>query len=89
MNASIMTDYSKDAALLFILAKVDQYKGETESFENKYKRSFLALEQETHSVKGQEDFQVEEDLEDWEFAVKSLEYWENQYHKLRTNAAVA
>jgi hypothetical protein len=80
---------SRESALLFILAKIDQYKGEKEFFENKYGRDFYRLEQNTHSVKGREDFKLEEDLEDWEFAINSLEYWENEYHKIKSNAAVA
>jgi hypothetical protein len=89
MNLNAWKDFSMDAALLFILAKIDQYKGEKEFFENKYKRDFQVVEQEVHSVKGKEDFKLEEDLEDWEFAIKSLEYWEEEYIKVRNNAAVA
>ena len=89
MNRSETRDFSKDAALLFILAKIDQYKGEKEFFENKYKQDFYKTEQETHAIKGKEDFQLEEDLEDWEFAIESLEYWLKEYRKIRNNAAVA
>lgn len=89
MNHSEMVNFSQDAAFLFILSKIDQYQGEKEYFENKYKGDFLEIEQKAHSVKGREDFNLEEDLDDWEFAVKSLEYWEKEYHKLRKNAAVA
>jgi len=88
MNRSETRDFSRDASLLFILAKIDQYKGEKEFFYNKYKRNFFEVEREAHSVKGREDFQLEEDLEDWEFAIKSLEYWTKEYHKLRDHAAV-
>ena len=89
MNRSEMRDFSKDAVLLFILAKIDQYKGEKEFFDNKYKQDFYELEQATHSIKGKEDFQLEEDLEDWEFAIKSLEYWTKEYKTIRNDAAVA
>ena len=78
MSRDETSDFSKDAVLLFILAKIDQYKGEKEYFENKYRRDFQEVEQEAHSVKGKEDFQLEEDLEDWEFAIKSLEYWDKE-----------
>lgn len=89
MNRNEMLSFSGEAVLLFVLSKIDQYKGEKDYFENKYKNNFEDVEKETHSVKGKEDFQVEEDLEDWEFAVKSLEYWEKEYNILRTNAEVA
>ena len=89
MNRNAMKDLSKDAVLLFILSKIDQYKGEKEFFKNKYKQNFQEVEREAHSVKGREDFQLEEDLEDWEFAIKSLEYWETEYKNIKNNAAVA
>ena len=89
MNRNDINGMSLDAVLLFVLAKIDQYRGEREFFENKYKKDFYTVEHEAHSIRGKEDFQVEENLEDWEFAIKSLEYWENQYHRLRDNAAVA
>ena len=82
-------DFSKDAVLLFVLSKIDQYKGEKEFFENKYKKNFNEVEKEAHSVKGKEDFKLEDDLDDWEFAIKSLEYWEKEYHKIRDYAKVA
>lgn len=89
MSRNEVADFSKEAVLLFILSKIDQYKGEKEFFENKYKKDFKEIEQEAHSVKGKEDFQLEEDLDDWEFAVKSLEYWEKEYHNIRDYARVA
>ena len=84
-----ISDFPKDAVLLFVLSKIDQYKGENEFFKNKYKKDFNIVEQEAHSVKGRENFKLEEDLEDWEFAIKSLEYWEKEYHKIRNHSRVA
>ena len=82
-------DFSKDAVLLFVLSKIDQYKGEKEFFKNKYKKDFNVVEQEAHSIKGREDFKLEEDLEDWEFAIESLDYWEKEYQKIRNHARAA
>lgn len=89
MNRKNMKGLSMEAVLLFILSKIDQYKGEKEFFENKYKQDFYKVEHEAHIVKGKENFRLEEDLEDWEFALKSLEYWEKEYLRYRNNAAVA
>jgi hypothetical protein len=89
MKRNDMKVMPMEAVLLFILAKIDQYKGEIEFFENKYKQDFYQVEREAHSARGKEDFQLEENLEDWEFAIKSLGYWETEYHRLRDNAAVA
>ena len=79
MNRNAMKDLSKDAVFLFILSKIDQYKGEKEFFKNKYKQDFQEVEREAHSIKGREDFQLEEDLEDWE----------TEYSNIKNNAAVA
>jgi hypothetical protein len=79
MSRNGVLNFSKDAVLLFVLSKIDQYKGEKDFFENKYKKDFNEVEQEVHSIKGKEDFKLEEDLEDWEFAIKSLQYWEKEY----------
>jgi hypothetical protein len=89
MNSNQMKDFSRDAVLLFVLSKIDQYRGEKEFFENKYKRTFIEVEHEAHSVKGKEDFRLEEDLEDWEFAIKSLDHWEKEYNKIKNHAAAA
>ena len=89
MNSNELSGFSKDAAYLFILSKIDQYKGEIELFEHKYKKNFQVAEREAHEEKGKEDFALEADLEDWEFALKSLEYWKNQFYQLRNNVEVA
>lgn len=89
MNRNALKEMQHESILLFILAKIDQYRGEKEFFENKYEQDFYTIEREAHTVKGKEDFQLEENLEDWEFAIKSLEYWEKEYYKLRENAQAA
>lgn len=81
MNSNELSGFSKDAAYLFVLSKIDQYKGEIEFFEHKYKKDFLSVERDAHEEKGKEDFTLEADLEDWEFAVESLHYWQNQFHQ--------
>ena len=89
MNASEILDFSKDAVLLFVLAKIDQYQGEIDFFKNKYKQDFEEVETKAHSRKGHEDFGVEEDLEDWEFACKSLEWWTKKYIELKNDVDAA
>lgn len=89
MKANEILDFSKDAVLLFVLSKIDQYQGEIDFFKNKYKQDFEELETKAHSRKGHEDFGVEEDLEDWEFANKSLEWWTKKYTELKNNVDAA
>lgn len=44
------------------------------------------LERQLHKNKGTEDFEKEEDLEDWGFVKKALNWWENKAKELRLAA---
>jgi len=74
-----MNSLSNEAVILFILSNIDRYSGEKEFFKNKYKKEFHLVEKKAYSLKGKENFKLEEDLEDWEFAIKSLEYWKTEF----------
>jgi len=76
-------DALKDWSVMIALSRIDQFGAEKESFENKYKKSFESYERELHAVKGKEDFEKENDLEDWEFACKALIWWENKLRALQ------
>ncbi len=70
MNPEIVL---REAALLRLLAQREQLRMEISDFEQTYRSDFSTFEQHIHSQKNSEDFAVEEDLMDWEFALKSLE----------------
>ena len=76
-------DVLKDWSIMIALSRIDQFRAEMESFENKYKKSFDSYEKDLHVVKGKEDFEKENDLEDWEFACKALVWWEDKLQALR------
>jgi hypothetical protein len=76
-------DVLKDWSVMIALSRVDQFRAEKESFENKYKKSFDSYEKDLRAVKGKENFEKESDLEDWEFACKSLSWWEDKLRTLR------
>ena len=63
----------REVALLRLLAQREQLRLEISNFEQTHHSDFSAFEQHIHSQKNSEDFAVEEDLMDWEFALKSLE----------------
>ena len=71
----------KEVALLIALSKRDKYKMECGKFEKKYKMNFQKLEKLLHSQKGQEDYKKETDLDDWEFAISSLNWWQQRISK--------
>jgi len=76
-------DVLKDWSIMIALSRIDQFRAEQENFENKYKKSFDSYEKDLHAVKGKEDFEKENDLEDWEFACKSLSWWDDKLRTLR------
>jgi len=76
-------DVLKDWSVMIALSRIDQFRAEKESFENKYKKSLDSYEKDLHAVRGKEDFEKENDLEDWEFAVKALIWWEDKLRALR------
>ena len=65
----------KDVYFLNSLSKIEQYKAEVEFFEKKYGVRFAEFRKNIRKTKGREDFTIEEDMEDWEFAVNALEWW--------------
>lgn len=42
-----------------------------------------------HSEKDREDFQLEEDLEDWEFSLSALKWWQAKVKELQGVADAA
>jgi hypothetical protein len=45
-------DVLKDWSVMIALSRIDQFRAEKESFENKYKNSFESHEKDCHAVKG-------------------------------------
>jgi hypothetical protein len=76
-------DVLRDCSIMIALTKIDQFRAEKESFENKYKKSFDSYENDFRAIKGNEDFEKENDLEDWEFACKALIWWEDKMQVFR------
>ncbi len=78
----------RDIALFQSLFKLDQYKAECEFYKKKYGKSYLALKKEVRRKKGMEDFQLENDLEDWQFAVNAIKWWSGKIRELKSAKAV-
>lgn len=70
-------------ALMTAMSRLEQYRAESELFERKYRGTFTAVEHAVHTTKGQEDFEQEKDLEDWEFAERALAWWQSRVQDLR------
>lgn len=71
-----------EVSLMIAISKRDKYLSECKRFEDKYKMTFDALETKARAEKGKEDFEIEDDLNDWEFALTSLKWWDSKVVEL-------
>ena len=72
----------KEYVILDLLNKRDKYFTQIKAFESKYKAQFDDVEKKVHSKKNTEDYQTEEDLMEWEFALNSLKEIDNYLEKV-------
>jgi hypothetical protein len=61
----------ENEAIMMLLGKVSKYRAEYNMFKNKYNSEFEDFKKKVESS-GKEDFDVEDDLMDWEFAANAL-----------------
>jgi len=79
----------RDWSLITGLSKIEQYKAECEFFKKKYGMNLEELETFLHKEKGKENFEKEEDIEDWEFSVNALRWWEKKVKELENVASAS
>ncbi len=72
----------KEIALLIAVSKRDKYQLECAKFQQKYQSSFADFEKQLHSQPNKEDYAKESDLDDWEFAIASQNWWEKRIEEL-------
>lgn len=76
-----------EVSLTVALAKVSQYERECLGFRHKYGESLESFQKRVEGMTGAEDFTMEDDLADWEFAERALELWQKRGEVLRRAAA--
>ena len=76
-----------ETSLTVALAKVSHYERECLGFRHKYGESLVSFRERIESMVGTEDFALEDDLADWEFAEQALELWQKRVEVLRRAAA--
>ena len=76
-----------EVSLTLALAKVSQHERECLGFAHKYGESLESLQKRVEGMTGAEDFTMEDDLADWEFAERALELWQKRVEVLRRAAA--
>jgi len=79
-------EFIRDWALIMALSRLEQYRAENDFFEKKYEMNLEEFESFLHKEKGKEDFEKEEDIEDWEFSLNALRWWEEKIRELQSAA---
>ena len=83
---SLKYSNSEEAALdLLILeteSKHTQFREEVTRFEEKYNMKFEEFQSKNNNRRNSEDFEEEDDLMSWKFAVESADYWKSKMSEL-------
>ena len=72
-----------EVSLTVALSKVSEYERECGAFRSKYGESLADLKGRVEPERGRENFVVEDDLADWEFAEAALIEWKHRTEVLR------
>jgi hypothetical protein len=67
------------------LAKLSRYEAQCVSFENKYKETLESFRKHMQQ-EGKEDFSMEDDLMDWEYADAAFQWWKAQLKDIKRAA---
>lgn len=86
LDYSNTDDIALDHVLLEAKAKCSEYREEVKRFEEHYGLDFEEFKDRIETKENDEDFEEEEDLMAWKFAVESLEYWEERVDLLEDAA---
>ncbi|SMP48574.1 hypothetical protein SAMN06295888_10518 [Desulfonatronum zhilinae] len=73
----------REHATLLALSKMSRYEAECALFEEKYAEPFHAFKERVRSMLNEEDFQMDDDLMDWEFAHTALSWWKDKLEEIR------
>jgi hypothetical protein len=76
-----------EVSLTVALSKVSAYERECEQFRRQYSVSLEAFRTHMEEMTNREDFAMENDLADWEFAERALQLWQKRVEILRHAAA--
>jgi hypothetical protein len=71
----------------YIKTKLQKYIAESMTFEKKYNLKFLEFKENIEKKTEDEDFDLENDLMDWEFAIKNILYWQEKLDRLGNTIA--
>lgn len=72
----------KNYALTLIHGKIHKYEVENMHFEKKYGCTFEEFRHKVEGMRNEENFEWDDDLMDWEFAVENIKYWQKKAQEL-------
>ncbi len=76
----------RDQAIMVAMSKISHFEAICHKFEQKYGEDFQHFKRANDRKKETEDFKMEDDLLDWEFADSSLKWWKNAIRETRSAA---
>ncbi|NIM12343.1 MAG: hypothetical protein GTO45_09535 [Candidatus Aminicenantes bacterium] len=76
-----IASFLENEAIMMLLSKESKYRAEYNQFKEKYNAEFEEFEKKVRES-GKEDFEVEDDLMDWEFAFYALKDIEEKKRSL-------
>jgi len=71
----------------YIKTKLQKYNAESMVFEKKYNLKFSEFKEKIEKELENEDFDIENDLMDWEFATKNILCWQEKLDRLGNTIA--
>jgi hypothetical protein len=75
-------DLLRKYALTYIHGRIQKYEAENSFFERKYESVFDSFKRKVTSIENEEDFEWDDDLMDWEFAVSNLDLWRKRAQEI-------
>ena len=73
----------RNYALNLVKGKIQKYEVEKSCFEKKYSQALEEFRRKIDVMEDEENFEWEDDLNDWEFAVENLRYWKRKAEELQ------
>lgn len=71
-------------ALNLAQGKIHKYEAEDARFRKKYSCDFQKFRADIEAMENEENFEWEDDLMDWEFAVENLSVWRKREQEVRS-----
>jgi len=78
-----IVQFAVDHAKILTMSKIEEYKNIIRFYENKYEMSYKEFDDNLKKMIDSEDFEKEDDLMEWRFAVKCVNMYEKELKNLK------